>query len=308
LKLRIGKSRLIVACVSAVALAMGPAACGAPAAKSGAGTPQATGASGAAGASGTLQIKGSDTMVNLGQAWAQIFKQQNPLVNLSVTGGGTGTGFAALVNKTTDIAQASREIKPEEEAAATKNGVDPVATKVALDGIAVVVNSANPVAKLTFKQLSDIYTGKVTDWKSVGGKPGKIVLLSRESNSGTYSFFLEKVIQSQGKSLKYSASALLLPSTQAIVDEVAKNPAAIGYVGLGYLSAKVKDVPVSKDATSPALRPSIATVRDGSYPISRPLYVYTNGQPAGVTRAFVDFLLSKQGQDIVKQMDFVPLP
>jgi phosphate transport system substrate-binding protein len=281
-----------------------PAATGSGAATGGAPAPAATGG----GATGVLTIKGSDTMVNLAQAWAQAFKQANPGVNISVTGGGSGVGIAALLNKTTDIANSSREIKPDEIATGKKNGVDPVPTKVSLDGIAVAVNPANPVSKLTFKQLSDIYQGKITDWKDVGGKPGKIVVLSRESNSGTYSFFLENVIQSEGKDKKYAASALLMPSSQAIVDELAKNPGAIGYFGLGYLSAKVKDIPVSKTGAGPFVKPSIATVQDGSYPISRPLYVYTNGQPTGAAKAYIDFMLTKTGQDIVRQMDFVPLP
>lgn len=273
-------------------------------------TPAATGTpgQGTAAVSGSIQVKGSDTMVNLGQAWAQAFSQKNPGVNISVTGGGTGTGMAALINKTTDIAQASREITPVELAAATKNGVNPVATKVALDGIVVAVNPANTVGELDFKQLSDIYTAKVTDWKQLGGKPGKIVLLSRESNSGTYSFFLQNVVQSQGKTLKYAASALLLPSSQAIADQVAQNPNAVGYFGMGYESPKIKVVAVKKSASDRAVKPSIATVQDSSYPISRPLLDYTNGQPQGAAKALIDFELSPDGQGVVKQMDFVPLP
>ena len=258
--------------------------------------------------SGSIQVKGSDTMVNLGQKWAETFMAKNPGVQIAITGGGSGTGISALINRTTDVAQASRAMKDEEKADATKVGVTAQEIPVALDGLAVGVNPANQVGELDFKQLSDIFTGKVTDWKDVGGSAGKIVLLSRESNSGTHVFFLEHVLQyDKDTKKKYAASALLMPSSQAIVDELTQNPNAIGYFGMGYLSDKIKTVAVKKAATDKAMKPSIEDVQGGTYAISRELYVYTDGEPSGAIKAYVDFMLSPEGQDVVKQMDFVPL-
>ncbi|HTY12783.1 MAG TPA: PstS family phosphate ABC transporter substrate-binding protein [Candidatus Omnitrophota bacterium] len=256
-----------------------------------------------------IQIKGSDTMVNLGQAWSEAFMKVNPDIPIAVTGGGSGTGIAALLSKSTDIAQSSRSIEPKEIEQAKKNGVDPKEFHVANDGITVVVNPSNPVSKLTIQQLSDIFTGKITNWKEVGGPDRKIVALSRERNSGTHVFFLEHVVKLGDKKSKneFATGVLMMPSSQAIVEEVSSNPSAIGYFGLGYLSAKEKAVAVAKSAGSPAILPSVKTVLNDSYPISRSLLLYTNGAPAGKVKSFIDFVMSKEGQQIVLKMDFVPV-
>jgi phosphate transport system substrate-binding protein len=257
----------------------------------------------------SIQIKGSDTMVNLAQAWAEKYMQENPQDFVAVTGGGSGTGISALISGTCDIANASRTIKEKEIALARQRGINPYEIKVGLDGLAVVVNPANPVSKLTLQQLADIFTGKVSNWKEVGGKDQKIVILSREVNSGTHVYFKEHVLRRgdpNGKE-EFSPSALLLPSSQAIADEVSQNPDAIGYYGMGYISNKQKPIMVAKDEKSQYETPSIENVVNGKYPISRPLLVYTNGQPQGLVKKFVDFCLSKEGQDIVLKTDFVPI-
>jgi len=258
---------------------------------------------------GTLQIKGSDTMVNLGQAWAEAFMKKYPKTNIAVTGGGSGTGIASLISKTCGIAECSRTIKDKEIAMARKNGVNPNEIKVALDGLAVVVNPSNPVDKLTTAQLADIFTGKITNWKEVGGKDTQIVILSREVNSGTHVYFKEHVLRKGNEKgpEEFASSALLLSSSQAIADEVAGNSSAIGYYGMGYICAKQKPISVAKDEKSPYELPTLENVVNGKYPISRPLLLYTNGEPNGLVKEFVDFVLSPAGQEIVKKIDFVPV-
>lgn len=259
--------------------------------------------------SGSIQIKGSDTMVNLGQAWAEAFMARYPKVQVAVTGGGSGTGIAAMINGTTDIAESSRQMKPEEIQAAERNGIEPKEFKVGLDGLAVVVNPVNPVNELTMDQLRDIFMGKITNWKEVGGSDAKIVVLSRESNSGTHVYFKEHVLRRGNEKgpEEFAPSALLMPSSQAIADEVATNPAAIGYYGLGYVTPKQKALAIAPQAGAPAVTPSVETVVNGSYPISRPLFMYTRGEPTGVVKAFIDFVLSDDGQRIVLELDFVPI-
>jgi phosphate transport system substrate-binding protein len=256
-----------------------------------------------------VQIKGSDTMVNLGQAWAEKYMEVNPTDFISVTGGGSGTGLSALISGTCDIAMSSRNIKAKEIELAGKKGIKPFEIKVALDGLAVVVNPKNPVSKLTTAQLAEIFTGKITNWKQVGGPDSKIVILSREVNSGTHVYFKEHVLRRNdpNSTEEYAASALMLSSSQAIADEVAGNPDAIGYYGMGYISPKQKAISVAKDPNSEFIVPTIENVISGKYPISRPLLLYTNGQPEGLIKKFVDFTLSKEGQDIVLKTDFVPV-
>jgi phosphate transport system substrate-binding protein len=273
--------------------------CRAPAAKAGEETTAA--------AAQTIENKGSDTLVNLALAWAEAYTAEHPEVRISVTGGGSGTGIAALINGTVDIANASREMKKEEIADAQKNGVDPVQHVVARDAIAVVVNPTNPVSQLTIQQLSDIYTRKITNWREVGGEDGPIVLLSRESNSGTYVYFLENVIRLGKKSdLLFSANTLLMPSSQGISEEVRQNPNAIGYDGLGYVTPEQKTIAVAQQAGGPYVLPSVESVNDNSYPISRPLYMYTDGEPDGVIKAYLDWIVT-QGQSQVLDLGFVPL-
>lgn len=261
-----------------------------------------------AGAQTTIQNKGSDTLVNLALAWAEAYTKLRPEVRLSVTGGGSGTGIAAMINGTVDIANASREMSAEELAAARKNGYDPTEFVVARDAIAVVVHPSNPVSRLTLQQISDIYTGKLTNWKEVGGEDRPIVLLSRESNSGTYVYFLENVIRlgdSRSK-LLFSPETLLMPSSEGISTEIRHNPNVIGYDGLGYVTPDQKMIAVAPDPASPFVLPSIENVNNGTYPISRPLYMYTARAPEGVIRAYLDWILS-DGQAFIPQLGFVPL-
>jgi phosphate transport system substrate-binding protein len=251
---------------------------------------------------GAINVEGSDTIVNMGQAWAEEFGNVNPGVMISVKGGGSGTGIAALINGTVDFANASREMKAEEISQAKAAGVDPVETVIAKDGISIVVNPANQVADLTVEQLGKIYRGEITNWKDVGGADKAIVLLSRDSSSGTYEFFKEAVV---GKDAEYAKAAKLLASNQAIVDEVKGNVAAIGYVGLGYAQ---NAGPAIKEVTVEGVAPSVDSVLDASYPLSRDLYMYSNGKPAGVMQAYIEWILGADGQKIVADQGFVPLP
>lgn len=257
----------------------------------------------------SIQIKGSDTMVNLGQAWAEKYMEENAGDFIAVTGGGSGTGLSSLISGTCDIAMSSRNIKDKEIALAKQKGIYPFEIKVALDGLAVVVNPANPVSKLTLDQLSGIFTGKISNWKEVGGNDKKIVVLSREVNSGTHVYFKEHVLRKLDPNSKeeFAPGALLLSSSQAIADEVAGNSSAIGYYGMGYISDKQKHIDVANDEKSAYVNPTIDNVVSGKYPISRPLYLYTNGEPQGLIKKCVDYTLSKEGQEIVVKTDFVPI-
>lgn len=257
----------------------------------------------------SIQIKGSDTMVNLGQAWAEKYMEKNPGDFVAVTGGGSGTGLSSLISASCGIAMSSRNIKDKEIELANKKGVNPNEIKTALDGLAVVVNPSNPVDRLTLDQLAGIFTGRISNWKELGGKDKKIVILSREVNSGTHVYFKEHVLRKNDPNSKeeFAPGALMLSSSQAIADEVAGNSSAIGYYGMGYISAKQKPVAIAKDEKSEYVEPVIENVVNGRYPISRPLFLYTNGVPEGLVKKFVDFVLSKEGQDIVLATDFVPI-
>lgn len=256
----------------------------------------------------TIENKGSDTLVNVALAWAEQYMQEHPKVRISVTGGGSGTGIASLINGTADIANASREMKSEEVKAAQANGITPVEFVVARDAIAVVVNPSNPVRALNLQQISDIYTGKITNWREVGGDDRPIVLLSRESNSGTYVYVLENVIRmgDPKSKLLFTPDTLLMPSSEGISTEVRQNPNAIGYDGLGYVTPDQKVLAVARDASRPYVLPSVATVNNGTYPISRPLYMYTIGEPSGQVKAYLDWVLGP-GQKLVSKLGFVPL-
>ncbi len=255
-----------------------------------------------------IENKGSDTLVNLALAWAETYMEMRPEVRISVTGGGSGTGIAAMINGTVNIANASRAMKQEEVGAAQANGITPVEFVVARDAVAVVVHPSNPVDELTLQQISDIYAGVNTNWSQVGGEDRPIVLLSRESNSGTYVYFLERVIRLGDKEsgLLFSPDTLLMPSSEGISAEVRQNANAIGYDGLGYVTPDQKVVAVARDANGPYVLPAVETVNDGSYPISRPLYMYTAGEPAGEVRSYLDWVLS-DGQAVVTDMGFVPI-
>jgi len=256
-----------------------------------------------------IENKGSDTIVNLALAWAEKYRSDYPNVRISVTGGGSGTGIAALVNGTVDIANASRKIKDEETDEAKTNGVEPVEHIIARDAIAVIVNPNNPVSELTLQQISDIYSGKYTNWQEVGGEDRPIVRLSRETNSGTHVYFLETVLRLGSKEDKtlFSMDTLLLPSSEGIISEVRDNPNAIGYDGLGYVPDDLKTIAIAKEAGGAYVLPSIETVNDKTYAIARDLYMYTNGEPTGIIKEYLDWILSDEAQLIVAELGFVPV-
>ena len=247
--------------------------------------------------SGSLTVAGSDTMVNMAQAWAEAFMGENPGVQIAVKGGGSGTGIAALINGTVDFADASREVKPEEITQAQGKGIEPVATQVARDGVAIIVNPANKVENVTLDQLGKIYVGTITNWKDVGGANAPITLVSRDPSSGTYEFMTTKALNGG----KFATSAKLLGSTQAVVDEVKADPNAIGYVGVGYESTDIKVIGVD------GIKASVATVKDETYPLWRYLFMYSNGQPKDLAKAYIDWILSPAGQQVVTDQGFVTL-
>lgn len=256
-----------------------------------------------------IENKGSDTIVNLALAWAETYQAEFPDVRISVTGGGSGTGIAALINGTVDIANASRKIKDEELTEAQSKGVDPLEHIIARDAIAVIVNPENPVNELTLQQIADIYSGKITNWREVGGEDRPIVKLSRETNSGTHVYFLETVLRLGDKENKtlFSTDTLLLPSSEGIIAEVRQNPNAIGYDGLGYVPDDLKMIAIAKEAGNAYVLPAIATVNDKTYPIARDLYMYTNGEPTGAVKEYLDWILSPEAQEIVAKLGFVPV-
>jgi phosphate transport system substrate-binding protein len=269
----------------------------------------------AAGQEGTrsraIQNKGSDTMVNLALAWAEAYRKLRPDVDIAVTGGGSGTGIAALINGTVDMANASRGMKENEIADAQAKGFDPVEHTVAIDAIAVITNKRNPVTHLTIDQLADIFTGRITNWQELGGDDAPIILVSRETNSGTHVYFLEEVIRkgdSENKDV-FAPQTLLMPSSVGITSEVQRNPHAIGYDGLGYVDPEHETViAVAVDADSPYVVPTVATGADGTYPISRPLFMYTTGIPDNTIDEYLAWIHGPEGQQIVANLGFVPIP
>ena len=263
----------------------------------------------ATGSATTIQNKGSDTIVNLALAWAERYQGVRPDVTIAVTGGGSGTGIASLINGTVSIANASRSIKEEEIENARANGIDPVEFVVARDAIAVIVHPNNPVNRLTLQQISDIYSGKITNWQEIGGEDRPIVSLSRETNSGTHVYFLETVVRLGQKDnhTLFSADTLLLPSSEGIGAEVRQNPNAIGYDGLGYVTDDMKTIAVGLTSEGPFWLPSIETVNTGDYPVARDLYMYTAGEPTGIVSEYLDWIHQTEAQSIVRELGFVPI-
>ena len=248
-------------------------------------------------------VKGSDTVLPLSQKEAEVYLQKDKAASVAIIGGGSGVGLAALIDGTCDIAQSSRPIKSKETRQAKQKGVNPVETVVAKDALTVIVHPSNPVKKLTVQQIGDIFTGVITNWKDVGGPQKSIVVYSRESSSGTYAFFREHVLANK----EYTSAALLAPATGAIVQSVSQTEGAIGYVGMAYLTPSVTALEVAAEAGKPYVPASTANALDGSYPISRELFYYTTGQPKGEAKAFIDFILSPEGQKLVEDVGYVPV-
>jgi phosphate transport system substrate-binding protein len=256
---------------------------------------------------GFIQVKGSDTIVNAAQMVSEEFMKQYPQVFVAITGGGSGVGIASLINKTCDVATASREMKPKEIEIAQKHGVNPIEWTVAYDGVALIVNDKNPIDRLTIEELHRIFTGKATNWKEFGGEDLHIVTLSREVSSGTHIYFKEEVVQLGKKDNKdeFSDTTLLLSSSQAIVEEVVNNETAIGYLGMGYVNDRTKALLISKNGI--AYPPNTDNVQNKKYPLSRGLYFYTDGEPNGVSKLFLDFALGLEGQKQFRDAGFVPI-
>ncbi len=265
-----------------------------------------------------ISVKGSDTMVNLAQKWAEVYMQKNSKVSLQVTGGGSGTGIAALINGTTNIAIASRELKEDEIEIIKSNNKEPKEFKVALDGLAVIVNPNNKIDSLTIKQVGEIFIGRIKNWEQIGGENKKITLYGRENSSGTYEFFREHVLgkDPQGNTYDFDPSTQVLQGTSALGEAVAKDNSGIAYGGVGYFALRndVKILAIKKDENSIAILPSkngkvnYEDIWSHNYSISRYLYVYTIGEPLGEIKNFIDFILSEEGQKLVEQMEYIPLP
>ncbi len=250
-----------------------------------------------------ITVKGSDTMVILGQRWAETYMNQNAGQVVMVTGGGSGTGIAALINGTTDVCQSSRAMKPDEKLKLRDRfQTTGIEIPVAKDGLAVYVHTSNPVRELSLEQLRGIYMGTITNWKQVGGSEATIILYSRENNSGTYVFFKDVVLGGRD----FSPRAQTLPGTAAVVNAVSKDANGIGYGGGAYAKG-VREVALKRTATAPAVLPDVKTVQDGSYPLSRPLYFYLRKKPEGDVRRFVDWVLSDAGQQLATQVGYFPL-
>jgi phosphate transport system substrate-binding protein len=260
--------------------------------------------SGPAKAAGPLTVKGSDTMVILGQKWAEAFMAGHPGTSVQVSGGGSGTGIAALINGSTDLCNASRPMEDKEKAQLkAKRGVDAIETKVALDALAVYVNDRNPVQEIDLETLAAIYLGKTSNWKDAGGKDHKIVLYGRENNSGTYGYFKEHVLQKKD----FAADVQTLAGTSAVADAVKGDEFGIGYGGIAYAKG-IRLLKVKKTKDAAGVEPKLATATDGTYPISRFLYVYSAGPAAGVGKQYVEWLVSADGQKVVEDVGYFPLP
>lgn len=295
------RSRVWLAALVAVAMmlvALTLTACGPAQSSSGTGT-SGTSAESKPAAGGTIDVAGSDTMVKMAQKWAADYMAKNTGTTITVKGGGSGTGIAALINGTATFADSSRNLKPEEESQAKAKNENLVPTAVAMDGIAIIVNKSNTVSELTTEQVGKIYRGEVKNWKEVGGADAAIVLLSRDNTSGTYEFMKGAVI---GGSKEFAKSAKLLTATQAIIDGVKASPNAIGYVGLGYLTPDVKELTINGE------KPTVETVQKKTYVLSRDLYMISNGEPTGAAKSYIDWIKGAEGQAIVKAEGFVPLP
>jgi len=254
-----------------------------------------------------IQQKGSDTLLVLAQNWAEQYMATVKNVEIVVSGGGSGTGISALINKQIDIADASRQIKSSEIEAANDGGVNPVEWKVALDGISVIVHTANPLEEITYGQLRGIYNGSIVDWSEVDGDPGVIVAYGRQSTSGTYVYFNEEVLDEDD----YRADKQQLAGNAEIVEAVINDPNGIGYVGVAYAQARgdeLKILKVKKEASDTSYLPTSTNIANGNYPISRYLYVYTDSIPEGETAKYLQYILGSDGQEIANQVGYISIP
>jgi phosphate transport system substrate-binding protein len=250
-----------------------------------------------------ITVKGSDTLVILGQRWAEIYMKKNPGANIQVTGGGSGVGIAALINGTTDIAEASRPMKDAEKNQLQQNrGVPVFELPVALDGLAIYLSEKNPIQELTLEQLKKIYTGAAKNWKDVGGNDERIILYGRENSSGTYAYFKEHVLENAD----YYPTTQTLPGTAAVINAVSKDFRGIGYGGIAYVKG-VKAIKVKKNSSTPAVEPSLENVQKNIYPISRFLYWYIAGQPKDQIKKLADWVVSAEGQAVVNDVGYYPL-
>ncbi len=242
-------------------------------------------------------------MVILAQSWAENYMKEHPGLTIQVTGGGSGVGIAALINGGTDICEASRPMKPvEKNQVRNRHGKEVKEMSVALDGVAIYVSESNPIQSITELQLKDIYTGKITNWREVGGKDARIVAYGRENSSGTYQFFKEHVLNNED----FAREVQTLPGTGAIVNAVSKDPASIGYGGIAYASG-IRVVPVRRDEKSDAVIPSLATVKSGQYALSRNLFFYTVGEASGDVKLFIDWVLGPEGQKLCETVGYYPI-
>jgi phosphate transport system substrate-binding protein len=254
-----------------------------------------------------IQQKGSDTLLVLAQNWAENYMATEKNVEIVVSGGGSGTGISALINNQIDIADASRQIKSSEIEAANEGGVDPVEWKVALDGISVIVNTANPLEEITYEQLRGIYNGAITDWSEVDGDAGVVVAYGRQSTSGTYVYFNEEVLDEDD----YRADKQQLAGNAEIVEAVISDSNGIGYVGVAYAEARgdeLKILKVKKEASDTSYLPTPTNIANGNYPVSRYLYVYTDGIPEGETAGYLRYILGSDGQEIASEVGYISIP
>ena len=252
---------------------------------------------------GKITVKGSDTMVILGQRWAEKYMAIHKDVVIQVTGGGSGTGISALINGTTDICNASRPMKPaERDKLKQRYGTRGIEIKCALDGLSIYVNEANTVQELSMQQLKDIYQGKVTNWKQVGGKDERIILYSRENNSGTYVYFKDNILMGED----FAPSAQNMPGTAAVVNAVAKDKGGVGYGGAAY-GKGIRELKIKLDDKSQAFAPTLQNIKSGDYPVSRFLFMYVKNKPTGALKEYIDWILSDAGQQIVTNVGYFPI-
>ena len=258
-----------------------------------------------------IQNKGSDTLVNVAQAWAEEYRKVDENVAVAVTGGGSGTGIAAMINGTVDIANASRKMKEKEINLAKERGQNPIEHVVGYDALAVFIHQDNPLDEVTIEQLAEIYgeDGATENWGDLGievpgCKDNTMVLVSRQNNSGTYAYFRKAVL---GKARDYKLGTRDMHGSKDVVDLVEKTPCAIGYSGLAYATDHIKMPCVSKTAGDSCVAPSVQSASDGSYPIARPLLMYTNGEPEGAVKAYLDWILSDTGQCIIQKKGYAPI-